>query len=89
MNRELLEESHKRNTYITNFISETKVIGYFRWLEKGGTPEFIGITTLNVNHNELTPNISEVDNPEYLDTVYPAENIKVLKKINKQTSYRE
>lgn len=50
MQRELWEESGKTmlsESYET--IGETKTIGFFRWITKGGKPEFVGLSKLNID----------------------------------------
>lgn len=62
MQRELWEESGKKilwKSYDESF-GETKVIGFFRWLNKGGKPEFVGITKLNVCFTAFRANKKEV-----------------------------
>ena len=61
MERELLEESTKLK-YDKKYITNTKIIGYFRWLDldKSGKPEFVGITKLNLKYNDLKNNLKEV-----------------------------
>ena len=62
MERELIEENTLAPYIRTHGKStDTRLIGYWRWLEKGGKPEFCGITRLHcrigdvhVNHKELT-----------------------------------
>lgn len=51
----LLGENHK-------VIGETKILGFFRWMNKCGKPEFVGITKLNCDLIGLTANKSEVYN---------------------------
>lgn len=66
MNRELLEESSKQGRqFKTNPIKETRVTGYFRWIKRGGKPEFVGISKLTASLIELEPNVSEVEAPDY------------------------
>ncbi|WP_047448915.1 hypothetical protein [Alistipes sp. ZOR0009] len=62
MKRELIEESmHKRNN--NKIESKTLITGFFRWLDKGGKPEFVGITKLNIYITNLRANINEVMEP--------------------------
>jgi hypothetical protein len=48
------------------------VLGYFRWVSRGGKPEFVGVTKLSVPAGELYPNTIEVDSPAQLRLTYPA-----------------
>lgn len=61
MQRELWEESGKYN--LSNSyedIGDTKIIGFFRWIIKGGKPEFVGITKLNVDLTSFYEDKKEV-----------------------------
>lgn len=65
MERELVEEclkQTKRNlpSNAGPVISRTKVIGFFRWLQRGGKPEFVGISRLSVTKDQLIPGGTEV-----------------------------
>lgn len=58
MDRELTEE----NSILKSAkISESKVLGFFRWVRRSGKPEFVGITKLDNRVDELTANYQEVD----------------------------
>lgn len=67
MNRELWEENGQKNFAKSyNDIGETKIIGYFRWIKKGGKSEFVGISKLNKELIEFSQEKSEVfDRQEY------------------------
>lgn len=81
MKRELLEESHSVNELLDEtFIKEIKVIGYYRWVGKGGLPAFLGVAKLSVNQNKIKPNISEVYIQDDLETKFPAHDLPSLKK---------
>jgi len=58
MERELLEESTQDVNYEN--IVETRIIGYFRWQKRGGLPQFVGITKINLNKKELKANPKEL-----------------------------
>jgi hypothetical protein len=49
MQRELYEESHLKYKEI----EWTMVLGYFRWLNKGAKPEYVGVTKLRPTSDEL------------------------------------
>jgi len=49
MERELAEECHLRYAEI----GSTILLGYFRWLSKGGKPEYLGLTFLTRTSEEL------------------------------------
>ncbi|HWK57525.1 MAG TPA: hypothetical protein VNQ80_09315 [Parapedobacter sp.] len=59
MERELLEESTRRGKS-TSEVVQTKVLGYYRWLEKGAKPEFVGISRIDLNFSDLKNNQREV-----------------------------
>lgn len=63
MKRELWEESGGTN-YCKNYkeVGETRIIGFFRWIIKGGKPEFVGITKINENYTKIQANNEEVYN---------------------------
>lgn len=58
MQRELREENRLRIK--DNVSMQTKVIGYFRWVNRGGKPEFVGVTKINTKASHLEPNHLEV-----------------------------
>ena len=65
MNREFLEESTSRSKYLKDrgeddLVPKTWVVGFFRWLRRGGKPEFVGITKTSVDAIELSPDGKEV-----------------------------
>lgn len=64
MIREFLEESHRRGAAVLeNSIERIRTIGFFRWLSRGGKPEFVGVAKSSARFDDLTPNADEV----YLD----------------------
>lgn len=84
MERELAEESRTRAATIQQEdIVGTLVLGYFRWLRRGGKPECVGITRLSLDLRELEPDGREVDMPDDLDreafNVLQAENASGLR----------
>lgn len=80
MTRELLEESGKikykakgkptrkekkdASPLINSYTQNTKLIGFFRWIDRCGKPEFIGVTKLDENLHEIGADEFEVTNPE-------------------------
>ncbi|MES2940963.1 MAG: hypothetical protein V4864_25010 [Pseudomonadota bacterium] len=65
MERELAEECHARGgrglpPSAGGLAAETRIIGFFRWLQRGGKPEFIGISRLRVDARVLAPDGFEV-----------------------------
>ncbi len=80
MERELREESSERGAeFKVDPVIETRVTGFYRWLNRGGKPEFVGVTKLSVASHELRPNDAEVDAPEWIQLRYPARNLRELK----------
>ena len=49
MLREMEEESGISKTHCT----DTQIVGYSRWLDRGGKPEFYGFTVLNLDYEEV------------------------------------
>ena len=65
MQRELWEESGKKALSDSpDKIGTTRIIGYFRWLEKGGAPEFTGVTRIDHEIAGAMPNDEEVCNKD-------------------------
>lgn len=63
MKRELWEENGSKKISPTiEEVGQTKVLGFYRWLERGGKPEFVGITKLNCNFHAM-----EVNTEEFVD----------------------
>ena len=88
MNRELWEESGKTNLCKTHKeVGDTKILGFFRWVIKGGKPEFVGLTKLHCDLLSLYANKKEVfgrkeflitridDIEEIVEELITAENI--------------
>ena len=74
MQRELWEENGGNELgYRLDEIGTTKVLGFYRWLRRGGKPEFVGITKLNCSLDELNPDQTELidtTNKAITDTFY-------------------
>lgn len=61
MQRELREESSRRDRILdAGAVGATRVLGYYRWVSRGGKPEFVGITKLKVSAAGLHPDDREV-----------------------------
>lgn len=56
MTRELKEENSLNKT---DFSAETKILGFFRWIKRGGKPEFVGITKISCDYTDLEPDRKE------------------------------
>ncbi|NJB72608.1 hypothetical protein GGR42_003099 [Saonia flava] len=59
MERELSEEGTEKNAPIFNLAEKTKIVGFYRWVGKGGLPGFLGVSKIKGNI-ALKPNSSEV-----------------------------
>lgn len=68
MGRELWEENGGKKLGVSyENIGQTQILGYFRWLKKGGKSEFVGVTRLNADLITFSQQKSEVfDREEYL-----------------------
>jgi transcriptional regulator with XRE-family HTH domain len=78
MERELCEESGLLG--VPAHI-ETRLVGYFRWIKRGGKPEFVGISKTSVHSTDLVPTddvqLASVGNmPDRL--TFPAQNVSEL-----------
>lgn len=69
MERELLEESHEHGDKIVDFVEETRILGFYRWVGKAGLPGFLGISKLKLG-SIVNPNASETENPDLVVTEY-------------------
>ncbi len=58
MERELKEESSINKSPSGQY--KTMILGFYRWVSRGGKPEFVGITKLPENANYYQPNTKEV-----------------------------
>lgn len=65
MRRELMEECRLKETEL----GETVVLGYFRWINKGGKPEYVGVTRLSVHSHELLERRVRLDEVHYVKHV--------------------
>jgi hypothetical protein len=76
MEREFKEESSLSKSLRTVAL-QTFPLGFFRWVRRGGKPEFVGVSTVSASAHQLVPNIVEVDRPVDLIN-YPAASRKQL-----------
>jgi hypothetical protein len=64
MERELCEESGRKGLRMgPAVIQKTMILGFYRWLRRGGKPEFAGITRLKVKRGGMQPNPAETSKP--------------------------
>jgi hypothetical protein len=84
MEREFREESSKEGMQFSKDpVVETRVTGYFRWVNRGGKPEFVGVTRLRVPNDDLKPNNAEVEAANYVrgNLVLPARSWEELNEV--------
>lgn len=77
MGREFREESRPFDEPLLAGTLETELIGHFRWVHRGGKPEFIAVSKTSKSSAELKPNVREVSAPKSL-RVYPAASLTQL-----------
>lgn len=58
-NRELYEECGSPSEVTLETIANTKILGFFRWINKGGKPDFLSISKLNIVYNAIIPEEKE------------------------------
>lgn len=85
MERELREEGLRNGVQLPpNAVASTELLGFFRWLSRGGKPEFVGLTRLNLNVGDVWPDHREVFDPtkaktkRKLDNRYSVGDLKSL-----------
>lgn len=59
MQRELMEETMSDKS-IDNALNKTLILGFYRWVTRGGKPEFTGITKLPGTADQYKPNPNEI-----------------------------
>lgn len=79
MEREFREESHPLQSALAAIEIQTQVLGYFRWVRRGGKPEFVGISRVQAPYSAFEPNVAEVDAPGDVPLDYPARDVQELK----------
>lgn len=67
MEREFREESFPLKMALQNVEMTTCVLGFFRWMRRGGKPEFVGVTKSEATFSHLEANLEEVDHPANLN----------------------
>ncbi len=89
MERELIEENHIKVEKGLKPM-KTKVIGHFSWLERGGKPEFVGISKLSIPYRKMEVNTRELKDADNatLGLVQKVENIDdLISSIDKYMAY--
>lgn len=79
MERELCEESGLGID--PEQIEKTRVLGFFRWIRRGGKPEFVGVTRLNVRSDQLEPDDVETKKPDYKPHTFRVADITALPEV--------
>jgi hypothetical protein len=79
MEREFREESISRKSPWWRVAIKTEILGYFRWVRRGGKPEFVGISRTETPSWELSANPREVDAPVRIRLVHPARDLDELR----------
>jgi len=72
MKRELVEEAFWKTTGDSK---DTLILGYFRWVRRGGKPEFTGITLSDSYAKDIVPNPKEVDRTDDDTYARPAHSV--------------
>lgn len=78
MEREFGEESHPERRALKDVETQTALLGFFRWIGRGGKPEFVGVSKADVSSLKLRPNTREVDAPDFECLLYPAATMDQL-----------
>lgn len=80
MERELMEESSPDKS-VSNNLNETLILGFYRWVTRGGKPEFTGITKLPGNADQYKPNPSGVRTDKHSSLKFRVETIEDLPRV--------
>ncbi|MEI7579046.1 MAG: hypothetical protein WCJ58_03310 [bacterium] len=78
MHRELVEESML--DLDPHDIGNTKILGYYRWVRRGGLPEFAGITKVNLSVADFRPETMEVQVPKTANKFF-VDSLEKLEKV--------
>lgn len=57
--RELTEETGYKKYNPRQIVGKNKILGFFRWLDYGGKPEFVSLSKINKNRDDIHPQSSE------------------------------
>lgn len=77
MERELIEESTP-DKEVDNSLNKTLLLGFYRWVTRGGKPEFTGVTKLPGNADQYKPNAEVVRTDKYSSLKFKVEKIEDL-----------
>ncbi|MGH8086215.1 MAG: hypothetical protein ACREPV_13235 [Lysobacter sp.] len=76
MEREFVEESFGGQSPV--FDKQTRPLGYFRWVRRGGKPEFVGVTWADLDAAKLKPNVTEVNRNRHETQAYDVPDMASL-----------
>ena len=57
--RELSEETGYKKHDPLQIVKKNKIIGFFRWMDYGGKPEFVSLSLINLKRDDIHPQRSE------------------------------
>lgn len=80
MERELREESGLLGRDMRKEPIDVRLLGYFRWVRRGGKPEFVGIARSGILSTALVPDVTEVDAPADAAFFLEAQNAATLRR---------
>lgn len=83
MERELFEETLVDKS-LSDSQNKTLILGFYRWVTRGGKPEFTGITKLPGTADQYRPNPEEVRGDKHSSLKFKVESIDDLPKIINQ-----
>ncbi|MDP9104561.1 MAG: hypothetical protein M3N49_01385 [Candidatus Eremiobacteraeota bacterium] len=79
MVRELREESGLMGRLLRDEPIDCRLLGYFRWVRRGGKPEFVGLAKTAITAAYLLPDPTEVDEPTDTAFFIDAGDVAALK----------
>lgn len=80
MERELAEESSPDKS-LDNSLNQTLILGFYRWVTRGGKPEFTGITKLTGNADQYKPDPKEARTERSASLKFKVERFDDLPKV--------
>ncbi len=83
MERELIEESAPDKS-LDNNLNKTMILGFYRWVTRGGKPEFTGITKLAGTADQYRPDPKEARTDKSASLKFKVESIDDLPKTIEQ-----
>lgn len=80
MERELMEETQAEKS-LDSKLNRTLILGFYRWVTRGGKPEFTGITKLPEEANQYKPDPKEARTERTASHKFKVESIKDLPEV--------